>query len=306
MNLREWALPVYTILMQIATGALTAQWIIYSILHFKYRRKDAERLNKVPLLIVLVTIATAMIGSHFHLSRPYFSFLSVINIRSSWLSREIVFTVLFFNAVALLGLMHWFNIGRHKLRIRLGWLAVLMGWANEYCLVRIYLLPTQIAWNTYTTIVLFYFSTVLLGAIASAAILIMDFKYAEIRNLAYTSVQAFVIREALRWIAVISVLMVGATIVGNYYQIIQFRGGGEITQISLELLLNLYPVLFGMRLFAIVAGVGLFVIAIHFQAHSSKPLGELIKPVYFAYLLVLIGEILDRFLFYATHVRTGV
>ncbi|HWQ84371.1 MAG TPA: DmsC/YnfH family molybdoenzyme membrane anchor subunit, partial [Anaerolineales bacterium] len=98
MNLREWALPIYTILMQLAVGTLLVLWLIR---RFNLERVGGEAMVRIlrrPVLVMFFTILIAIIGSHLHLSNPLLSFLAVLNIKYSWLSREIVFTVLTFLA----------------------------------------------------------------------------------------------------------------------------------------------------------------------------------------------------------------
>jgi hypothetical protein len=96
MNIREWTLPVYTILMQLATGSFLALWVLRSLGMQKYGLKAMDRIGRYPVSVIAFTILAAMIGSHLHLSRPYFSILAVLNFQSSWLSREIVFNMLYF------------------------------------------------------------------------------------------------------------------------------------------------------------------------------------------------------------------
>jgi len=87
MNVREWALPVYTILMQLAVGALFVLWSIRALARFKMNSNEIDRMMQNPIFIISFTILIAIIGAHFHLSRPFHSFLAALNFRSSWLSR---------------------------------------------------------------------------------------------------------------------------------------------------------------------------------------------------------------------------
>ena len=73
MNLREWALPVYTVLIQMAVGTLLCLWILRFFGRQKYGEEVIDRVIRNPLLIILSTIALGMLGAHFHLSRPYHS-----------------------------------------------------------------------------------------------------------------------------------------------------------------------------------------------------------------------------------------
>ena len=45
MNVREWALPVYTILMQLAVGALFVLWLIRAFVKSKF---SSEQLDQYP------------------------------------------------------------------------------------------------------------------------------------------------------------------------------------------------------------------------------------------------------------------
>jgi DMSO reductase anchor subunit len=177
MNLREWALPVYTILMQLAIGALFSLWVIRTLSDSKYGKEKMDQITTVPVLIIFSTIVLAMIGSHFHLSKPFLSFLAIRNFRYSWLSREIVFTIFVFIFTGLLLFMLRFGKGYHRLKLGLGWGAILAGFATVYCMASIYLLPTQIAWNSFATIISYYAVMLLLGTTSLIVILLMDLRF---------------------------------------------------------------------------------------------------------------------------------
>src|SRR3989304_349096 len=123
MNVREWAFPVYTILIQLAAGALLSLWSYRAWLYFREGSTKMGGLPRVPILIILFTTLMATIGAHFHLSKPFFSLFALLNFSTSWLSREIVFTILFFLSLAGLAYLAWFGEGRPTLKPALGWLA---------------------------------------------------------------------------------------------------------------------------------------------------------------------------------------
>ncbi len=306
MNLREWALPVYTVLMQLAIGTFAALWTIRSLNIAKFGRAEIERLTRNPLTILFFTVIVAMIGSHFHLSRPYLSFLAVLNVGSSWLSREIVFTVLFFTILGSLWLLQMVIHGRETLKSVLGWVAIVLGCVAIYCMAHIYLLPTQAAWNTPITIYTFFSTAVLLGALAMAAILVLDLKFLEIRKLEEPAARVEIVHRSLRWLAVVAFVMAWVVIALNVFQILALRSQGGIAQISLDLLLDLYQPLWVLRFVTLLAGVGWLVVTVALNLWKKNTAKDLTMPVYMACLLVLIGEILGRFLFYATHVRLGI
>jgi len=287
MNVREWALPVYTILIQL-------------------NRDEMDQMIDNPITIIFLTIVTGIIGAHFHLSRPYLSFLAVFNFKSSWLSREIVFTVIFFLSVGSLWILRR-REGYHRiLEIFLGWFAVVIGFVSIYCMARIYLLPTQITWNSPITITYYLVTTLLLGSMATTVLFVMDLKFAEVRELDIPKIRVAIIEKSLIWLAVIASIMAIMVFVLNFYQISYLQNAGETAKTSLNLLFGLYQPLLRLRLGLMPTGVGLLVISIILMIRKKKNVLDLVTVIYISCLLVMIAEILGRFIFYATHVRLGL
>jgi len=265
-----------------------------------------DRVTKNPILIIFSTIAVAMIGSHFHLSKPYFSFLAVLNFRTSWLSREIIFTILYFLSVGLLLDLQWFMKDRSRSRTVIGWMGILFGLITVYCMGRIYLLAAQAAWNSPFTILSFYGSVFLLGPISMAAILLMDLNFADVRRLEGMPIRAQIVQKSLVCLAVLAVLAVIFIIFLNLYQIRLLRIGEATAKASLALLFGIYQPLFILRMSMAIMGVGWLVFNVRRVIQEKQALRECTAPVFISCLIVIIGEILGRFLFYATHVRTGI
>jgi anaerobic dimethyl sulfoxide reductase subunit C (anchor subunit) len=306
MNLREWALPVYTILMQLAIGAFTALWIIRQFSAKHLSKEELDRLVRHPLSIIFLTVIAGMIGSHFHLSRPYLSFFAILNLRSSWLSREVLFTVLFMLTIGSLWLLQVTHRVKEKQVSALGWVGVLFGFVAVFCMSRIYLIPTQIVWNTPITIYTFYSTAVLLGALAMAAILVLDLKFLEIRGLEDLASHTKIVYQSLPWLALVAFVMAWIIIALNFLMIQSLRSQGGAALISLDLLLGLYQPLLIMRFVMLLAGVGWLVTTVVTNIRKMGSPRNLTMPVYMACLMVMIGEILGRYLFYATHIRLGI
>lgn len=306
MNLREWALPVYNVLIQLAAGAIFVLWVVRALSVSKYGKEETERIINIPILIIFSTIVVAMIGSHFHLSKPFLSLLAVLNFRTSWLSREIIFTILFFLSTGCLWLLQWFVTGYGKLKAVLGWMAIVFGCATVYCMARIYLLPTQAAWNSSVTIVSFYGTTLLLGVMAMASIMIMDQIFSEVREPDRQGIRTLIIQKTLGWLAVVAVISFILVVSFEFYQISLLRAGDESAHTSLNLLLKLYQPLFVMHLALLLVGVGWLVLSVIQMMRERKTIKELMTPIFTSCTLVMIAEILGRFLFYAIHVRVGI
>lgn len=173
-------------------------------------------------------------------------------------------------------------------------------------MARIYILPTQVAWNSAATITYYAGTTLLLGAMAMAAILIMDLRFAEVGEPETPNYRISLIQDSLIWLSIVAVIMIIVVIGINFFQVSYLQNADEPAITSLKLLLDLYQPLFMIRLGLIFIGVVWLIFSISQMVRKQKTIQELMTPIYGSCLLVMIGEILGRFLFYATHVRLGI
>ncbi len=307
MNLREWALPVYTILIQLVTGMLFVLWAIRTFAHTKENEEYLDELAKIPILIVAFTIVVAIVGSHAHLSHPFKSFLAVSNFATSWLSREIVFTLVMFIFTAALLSRLWLNQGDFRTKTLLGWGAIVSGACTLWCMAHIYLLPTQLAWNTSATIFSTYGTAMLLGVFSLVVIFLMDIRFTQTVNMALARQKSKIVHRSIRGLIWFSVAAATWVVVADLLQIyLMYDLDLRSVQTSLELILDLYQPLLILRFSMLGVGLVCFVICSARTLVKKLDLNEMIGPVYLACLAVLVGEILERFLFYATHVRIGI
>lgn len=101
-------------------------------------------------VLALVLIAAGLISSTFHLANPKNAWRAVTRFRTSWLSREGVFALVFFPiAVAYLGLTWLDAQGFQGLRLIAGATATLLAWVTVFSTGMIYAcLKTIRQWNT--------------------------------------------------------------------------------------------------------------------------------------------------------------
>jgi anaerobic dimethyl sulfoxide reductase subunit C (anchor subunit) len=306
MNVREWALPVYTILMQLATGAMLVLWILRWLASSKFSQSEMDRIIRNPILVILITIIVAMGGSHFHLSKPFYSFYAVRNFHTSWLSREIVFTLIFFLTLFLLWTLSRYMKDYRKLITALGWVAISFGFITVYSMARIYMLPTQVAWNSSSVIISFFATSCLLGTMAIACLLVLDLKFVEIQKADDIEIRVQVIKYSMVWLALTAVIAVLISLAITVYQLYLLDAGDIIAQTSLNLLFELYTPLLVLRLISLIIAPCWLCYAVYRTHKAGLTPQGLTVPVYMSCLLILIGEIIGRFLFYATHIRVGI
>jgi anaerobic dimethyl sulfoxide reductase subunit C len=307
MNLREWALPVYTILFQLATGSLFILWVIRTLYKEKYSEKALDKIVHRPVLVIFFTFLVALLGAHFHLSNPLQSFLTVFNVLHSWLSREIIFNILvFLTCAALIDQLNT-SAGKSHHRITiLGWMVISFGAASIFCMSSIYRLTTQPSWNQLWTVLLFLLSAIITGVLASIAFLVMDAIFIKDLEPDLDEVRNTVILEALGWLPYLGVFTVIVITAINVLQILFHNTGGGMAETSMELLFGLYLPLFIFRFAFLLVGVGAFIFVSKRLPKKQNNISDLVIPVYVACFFVVLSEILGRFLFYATHVRIGI
>ncbi|MFZ5857942.1 MAG: dimethyl sulfoxide reductase anchor subunit family protein [Chloroflexota bacterium] len=305
MNIREWTLPVFTILMQIAVGAHILLWGIRARAGVRFSHDEMEKLVRNPILVVWFTSLVAMIGAHLHLSRPAHSIFAILNFKSSWLSREIVFTFLFFLTTLLVWYLSRYYTNRPRLVAGVGWLGVFWGLLLVYCMARIYLIPTQTAWNSVTVIISFYVTTLLLGCMTLMCLMILDMKFTEIKKMDITLQMQF-IRYSFAGLVSMMLLAVVMNLTVILVQIMMLGQGDITARTSLNLLIQLYLPLLLIRLFLLITASLQLAFSMS-QLYKDKITPQnMLVPVYISSLMIFVAEIVGRFLFYATHIRTGL
>lgn len=144
-----WSLAIFTLLGQTAAGIMIL---------LAFRRANVQRM----VWLAIWLLAGAVLASLGHLSRPWLSPYSLINIGSSWLTREIWACIIF--GCSMCACIIW---PRHWLRC----LSALLGIFMIYAMSRVYTIPTEPAWNIGWTFWNFLATGILLAA---SLLLLMD------------------------------------------------------------------------------------------------------------------------------------
>lgn len=305
MDMREWALVAFTILAQMSVGS----FLILGAIHFLAKRKageaEADRLSDRALLAIGPVLILGMIASFFHLENPVNAYRAISNVGSSWLSREILFGVLFAGVGFLFAIMQWRKLATSSVRIAVAGVAAVIGIALVYSMARVYMLPNQPTWNSITTPLSFFTTTLLLGALATGAAFAVNYTFLKLRGEKGLNVQADLLRDALRWIAIVSILLVGVQLVLVSASLIDQatnEAAASIAQIAED-----YGAIYILRIALVFLGAGVFALFLYRYAATGAGKEEALAwLVYGAFALVLVAEVLGRYLFYATHFQIGL
>jgi anaerobic dimethyl sulfoxide reductase subunit C len=306
MNTQEWALIVFTILTEMSVGAFLVLAVIHYFVAKKAGVEEADRMSDRVLVAIIVTLGLGMLASLFHLGNPLVAPKTVTNLATSWLSREILAGVIF----AVLGIifvgLQWFKVGSVGLRNVLAWITAIVGLVMVYIQSRIYMIPTQPSWNTIATPITFFVTTFLLGVLAVGAALVINCAVIQKKNPECAEKEHELLRTAIRWLAIASIILVGIEFVVLPIYLVYLSTGSAASLASLGMMAGKYNLTLILRLVLGFLGAG--VLAVFLYQNASRPgkknvLGYLAIG---AFVLVLIAEVMGRFVFYATHYRIGI
>ena len=284
--------------------------VALGLVHFFVARKadmeQADRMSDRALLAIGPVIVLAMIASLFHLGTPMNAPRAVTNIATSWLSREVLFTVIFVVLGGVFALMQWRKIATFTVRNIIAWLTTAVGLVLVFSMSQIYMLETQPAWNSWATVVSFFATALLLGLLAMGTALVANYAYVKKQDTDCAEVQCALLRDTLRWIAVTAVFVLGVELVVAPIYLATLSAGNAAAQESARMMIQDFGVLLGLRLTLAFLGAGVFGFFLYQNASSpgrERIMGNL---VYAAFAFVLVSEVLGRFLFYATRVSVGL
>jgi len=306
MNVSDWALIAFTILAQMSVGSFWVLGFVHLYAQRQAGEEEADRLSDRSLLVIGVLLVLGLIVSLFHLGDPFNAFRAVSNIGSSWLSREILFGVLFAVLGGLFALMQWRKIGSFTVRTIIAIVAGLVGLGLIWSMSHVYMLPTQPSWDTAATPITFFTTTLLLGLLAMGATFVANFATLQGKEDTDLEVQTKLLRGTLRWIGVASILLLGVELIVAPIFIASLSSGGPAAQAAANLMIGEYGTVMVVRLIVVFLGLAIIAAFLYLSATERTATKVMGYMIFAAFALVLLGEVLGRYMFYATRVSLGI
>lgn len=282
METREWALILFTVLSQAVIGAFIL------IAWFRQRKHDEamDAAYKKAVLVLLAVALVALLASLFHLGRPQLALTALQNLSASWLSREVFFSGGFFVLLVASVLLERYPAVR-KVVV---WLAALAGVLAVISMAAIYHMSMKPAWQGWGTYVAFIATVVLVGSATAAGLVVL---------FGQGNAQVAPDLQSLIYIAVAS-LAVGLVAYPLY--LVSLAGSGT-AQETLKLLAGPHGLTLLLRwAFTLVGGL-LPLVLVWWRLAAGKTATGL---VYTALVFLLAGELVGRYLFYATGVNITI
>ncbi len=282
MNFREWALVAFTLLMQTSVGVVLVVAVL-QVLQARGAAHAQTRLLDLPLLVAAIAGLLGLAASLLHLGQPLQGWLAVANVRTSWLSREVALAILFVAAGAVFLAVRAGNPGS-ALRPAAALVAAALGVALIVGMSRLYMVPSQPAWDRITTPAGFLATTLLLGVVLPVVLCGPALGLRTWRLLGLAAVTLLIFQ----------ILLVPALLAGIVHE-----PAAAISAASSGAAAGWLAV--GRIVAAVAAGV-LLVSVLHAVVHGGAFSGGMAM---LTLALVLVSEALGRVLFYASAVRLG-
>lgn len=280
-------LTIFTLAIQFSVGTVLLYdlFLLFPLMRIK---TDIPFRYKWIMLIAALMTLIGLVASLFHLGNPTKSYLALSNLGTSWLSREILFVLIYSILVFFLALIQFRNPSPER---KLKWLidlTAVIGLVLLYVMSRIYQLDAKPAWNSIFTPVGFYLSSLALG---SGFILMFQLNrgsWASQKTLAILIIAIPVIQ--------LGILPLEMTWLGQ---------AGDTARQTLGLMLEGSIVLFILRLAfqLLTIGFGLWAL---FSIRSDITRNRyLFIPVIAAFIFIMAAQVADRLLFYIRSIPSG-
>ncbi len=171
--MREGSLVAFTLLSQAAVGTT---WVLLAVRWWAGRAGAGEtaEAGASAAVAALVAALLGLAASFLHLGRPRNAWRALANLRSSWLSREILFAAVFTGALAA-GVLLRLPTGPAGLAAGFAdGFAATIGCGLLWAMAMAYRLRSVPPWNTASTPVAFFGTALALGSLAVATALAAD------------------------------------------------------------------------------------------------------------------------------------
>jgi DMSO reductase anchor subunit len=285
---REWPLVAFTLLGQMAAGLLV---VAAGAVFFGGLNLDGTAGTKplvTPSAAALGLMLLALLLSLFHLRHPVRAHRVLSNLRTSWLSREILSGLVFLAALAALVLFCRLDAGRTGLVRGLLAATAAAGLFLILAMARLYMLPAMPGWNRVYTPVSFALSSLALGAASAPLAFGLPTGASELDGSHFAGAAIVFLVGSAVWAFLMSPRF--GVLAGGSTASLRPPGGGR-------------RVLHVFRLILLLAAAGASAASLLARgagdpAGSAGPLA--VALISGAALLALAGEVLGRFLFYGS------
>lgn len=276
--MKERSLILFTLLMQASVGTCIGLQIIWITVPLS--KDPASSLFSIGWVMCLILAATGLMSAFFHLKVPLHSWRAYVNLKTSWLSREIFLASIYIASMLIVATFQFFPAMK-SLVVLVQWIAVVAGLVMVFCMGSAYRLKTVKFFDSPQTILTFYVSTVILGIVVCTVL--------EIIFLDYSSESRYFIR---RLVGILAILILINTL-------FSYKGFQRLAAESIESLITIKKMLVVRIILGILAAILSSILIFSEQGMTSV-------FIWLAIGFTVLSELSGRALFYEAQVPSGV
>lgn len=243
-------------------------------------KDPASPLFSVGWVICLILASTGLMSAFFHLKVPLHAWRALVNLKTSWLSREIFLASIYTASMLIVATFKFFPATK-SLVVLVQWIAVVAGLAMIFCMGSAYRLKTVKFWDSPQTIITFYASAFVLGILICS---VLEFVYMD-----YSLASDNIINRSS---AVLAILILINTL-------FSYKGFQRLAADSTESLITIRKMLVARIILGILAAILSSILILSEQGITSVFIWPGIG-------FTVLSELSGRALFYEAQVPSGV
>lgn len=292
----HFPLVIMLVLTQLSVGAFLASFMLQQAISAYL----TQILNPFQILSALFLGLFALGASLSHLGRPQYFYRALLGLRTSWLSREILafflfsHLAMFYAGCSLIPVLGEYVVSKFGpefyavLRVAI----LLFGIAGIYCSAKVYKDTRRPFWDNFNTNLKFFLTMGILGF--ATIFLVSMIHVAIIPELTMAAIMATFGKT-------FSKIILGASVIKLFLEATVFitLRHGDLSFIKRSAMLMIHQLNNITRLrfcFGILGGVALPILIINLNYHQSP--AWVLASVGAAFLSLLIGELMERYLFF--------
>ncbi|WP_159565670.1 dimethyl sulfoxide reductase anchor subunit family protein [Budvicia diplopodorum] len=171
--MHEWPLIAFTLLIQASVGATLFAGLFGCWINKSAGQEHGFQVIRPVLLTICIMTAVGLMLSVAHLGYPMNAFNSLRHAGSSWLSREIISTGVFFGVICLVSLR---MLIAKRILPTLLLIAAIVGLVDVFCMAEVYRHTMVVTWAHINTQFTFFGSVLALGASISVLLIALKSK----------------------------------------------------------------------------------------------------------------------------------
>lgn len=288
----QWSLIIFTLLIQFAVGSVVIVSIINSQLFNRNIYTFPHEISSRLLLLILVSIIIAVLSSFFHLGNPLNAHLSLNNLSSSWLSREILLVILFSTTILAYFIIDTMSLSNQNTRLTLGIIGSILGIALVVSMSKLYMIETVPAWNTFLTPSKFFTTSALLGITGFLLILIFS---------GHSGPTNDGNSYPFKLILQIVLLLILAELILFFIELWILNSGSLAEMVSYRLITEGNRLIFFANIFLFAASILVILFLLFLSDNRFSSLSLILISG-----MVILLQITQRYLFYASYNRIGI